>query len=84
MSAPIPPLFTRCLLAIRPKTLPLTLAPVSAGIALACADTGQFVAVIALCTVLAALAIQIGTNLYNDAADFERGTDTPQRTGRSA
>jgi len=81
MSAPIPPLFTRCLLAIRPKTLPLTLAPVSAGIALAYADTGQFAAVIALCTVLAALAIQIGTNLYNDAADFERGTDTPQRTG---
>ncbi|MBV5309177.1 1,4-dihydroxy-2-naphthoate octaprenyltransferase [Chromatium okenii] len=77
----IPPLFTRCILAARPKTLPLTLAPVFAGIALAVAETNQFTPVIALCTLFAAMAIQIGTNLYNDAADFERGTDTPDRLG---
>ena len=77
----MPPFFTRCILAARPKTLPLTLAPVLAGIALAVAETGQFAFLIALCTLLAAMAIQIGTNLYNDAADFERGTDTPDRLG---
>ncbi|MBK1694317.1 1,4-dihydroxy-2-naphthoate octaprenyltransferase [Chromatium weissei] len=72
---------TRCILAARPKTLPLTLAPVCAGITLAIAETNQFALWIALCTLFAAMAIQIGTNLYNDAADFERGTDTPDRLG---
>jgi 1,4-dihydroxy-2-naphthoate polyprenyltransferase len=81
MSAPIPPVLTRCILAARPKTLPLTLAPVLAGIALAVAATNTFAPFTALGTLLAAMAIQIGTNLYNDAADFERGTDTPDRLG---
>ena len=71
----------RWIQAARPKTLPLTLAPVLAGIALAVAATGQFALMTALCTLLAAMAIQIGTNLHNDAADFERGTDTPDRLG---
>ncbi len=77
-----PPAFlTRCMLAARPKTLPLTLSPVIAGIALAVAETGRLALLTALCTLLAAMAIQIGTNLYNDAADFERGMDTPARLG---
>ena len=76
-----PSLLTRWVLAARPKTLPLTLAPVIAGIALAFAETGQLAPMTALCTLLAAMAIQIGTNLHNDAADFERGTDTPDRIG---
>lgn len=72
---------TRWIAAARPKTLPLTLAPVLAGIVLAFAETGRLEALTALCTLLAAMAIQIGTNLYNDAADFEHGTDTPDRLG---
>ncbi len=71
----------RWLLAARPKTLPLTLTPVVAGVALAITETGTFAPFTALCTLLAAMAIQIGANLYNDAADFERGTDTPDRLG---
>lgn len=73
--------FARWMLAARPKTLPLTVTPVIAGIALAVAETGHFAPFAALGTLLGAIAIQIGTNLYNDAADFERGTDTPNRLG---
>lgn len=73
--------FARWMLAARPKTLPLTVTPVIAGIALAVAETGHVAALAALGTLLGAVAIQIGTNLYNDAADFERGTDTPDRLG---
>lgn len=67
--------------AARPKTLLLSLAPAAAGIGLAVAQTRALALGIALTTLLAALAIQIGTNLHNDAADFERGTDTPDRLG---
>lgn len=71
----------RWMLAARPKTLPLTVTPVIGGIALAVAETGHFAALAAFGTLLGAVAIQIGTNLYNDASDFERGTDTPDRLG---
>ncbi|MBK1721496.1 1,4-dihydroxy-2-naphthoate octaprenyltransferase [Thiocystis violacea] len=76
-----PPLLARWVAAARPKTLPLTLAPVIAGIGLAIAETGSLAPWVALCTLVAAVAIQIGTNLHNDAADFERGTDTEDRVG---
>lgn len=76
-----PSRWTRWIAAARPKTLPLTLSPVIAGIALAFAETGQLAPLAALCTLLAAMLIQIGTNLHNDAADFERGTDTAERLG---
>ncbi|QIK37691.1 1,4-dihydroxy-2-naphthoate octaprenyltransferase [Caldichromatium japonicum] len=79
--SPSPPLLRRWLLAARPKTLPLSLSPVVAGLALVLAEQGGLALGIAAVTLLAAAAIQIGTNLYNDAADFERGADTFARLG---
>ena len=67
--------------AARPRTLWLAASPVLAGLLLAAAETGRFAPLTAAATLLAALAIQIGTNLHNDAADFERGTDTGERVG---
>lgn len=67
--------------AARPKTLLLSIAPVVAGIGLAVAQTQGLALAAAVATLLAALAIQVGTNLHNDAADFERGTDARNRVG---
>ena len=67
--------------AARPKTLLLSIAPVAAGIGLAVAQTQGLALAIAMATLVAALSIQVGTNLHNDAADFERGADTRDRVG---
>ncbi len=71
----------RWVAAARPKTLLLAATPVIGGVGLALAETGTWAPLVALATLGAALAIQIGTNLHNDAADFERGADTPARLG---
>ncbi len=68
-------------LAIRPKTLSLALSPVLVGNSLAHAEQGSLRWGVAAATLAAALLIQIGTNLYNDAADHERGTDGADRLG---
>lgn len=67
--------------AIRPRTLPLAASPVLVGIALAWAEGTAPRWLAALATLLAALLIQIGTNLHNDAADHERGNDRADRLG---
>ncbi|WP_374344095.1 1,4-dihydroxy-2-naphthoate octaprenyltransferase [Azonexus sp.] len=67
--------------AIRPRTLGMSVAPVAFGTALALADGGGLDWAVLAATLACALLIQIGTNLYNDAADYERGTDTPDRRG---
>jgi 1,4-dihydroxy-2-naphthoate octaprenyltransferase len=67
-------------LAARPKTLPAAVAPVLVGAALAYA-AGSFRPFAALAALLGAVLIQIGTNLVNDVADFEKGADTPDRLG---
>lgn len=67
--------------AARPRTLPLAATPVIAGIALAWAEGAPPLWLVALATLLAALLIQIGTNLHNDAADHERGNDGADRLG---
>jgi 1,4-dihydroxy-2-naphthoate octaprenyltransferase len=67
--------------AIRPKTLGLSVSPVLLGTTLGVAAQGEVHWLAALSALLAAMAIQIGTNLHNDAADFLKGTDTPDRLG---
>ena len=66
--------------AARPKTLGAAVAPVLMGTAMAW-EAGGFHAPAALCALLGALLIQIGTNFSNDYADFLKGADTGARKG---
>ena len=62
-------------LAIRPKTLSVSVVPVLVGTSLAWSQQAAVLWLPALVALLAALLIQVGTNLHNDVADFERGAD---------
>ncbi len=75
-----PPGFSVWLAAARPRTLTAAAAPVMVGLALA-QRTGHVRAMLGLMTLLAALLIQIGTNLANDYFDFVAGADTAARLG---
>lgn len=68
------------MLAARPKTLWAGSGPVFMGTAMAAADSA-FHPAAALCALLGALLIQIGTNFANDYFDFIKGTDTAERIG---
>jgi 1,4-dihydroxy-2-naphthoate octaprenyltransferase len=68
-------------LASRPKTLTVSLSPVIAGSAIAYHEQGHLAWLPVLAAALGAALIQIGTNLFNDAGDFLRGTDTAARVG---
>ncbi len=68
------------LAAIRPATLTAAIGPVAVGSALAAAD-GAFDVLPAAAALAGALLIQIGTNLFNDYADFVKGADTAARLG---
>lgn len=67
--------------AVRPRTLTIALTPVAVGTALAWAEGAPHAWAPALAAFLCAVLIQAGTNLHNDAADFERGTDDGERRG---
>jgi 1,4-dihydroxy-2-naphthoate octaprenyltransferase len=67
-------------LAIRPKTLPAAAGPVITGLGLAVGN-GFFRLGPALAALLAALLLQVGSNLANDLYDFKKGTDTQERLG---
>ncbi len=67
--------------AIRPRTLSMGAVPVVLGSALAWADGAAPLWTVFLATLACALLIQMGTNLHNDVADFERGADRPDRIG---
>jgi 1,4-dihydroxy-2-naphthoate octaprenyltransferase len=68
------------LLAVRPKTLPAAAAPVVVGTAVAI-NEGVFRPGPALAALLAALLLQIGSNLANDVFDYKKGVDTTKRLG---
>ena len=63
--------------ASRPRTLPVAVVPVVVGTAMAWQHAAAISVPILLGTLVAALLIQVGTNLHNDVADFERGADEP-------
>lgn len=67
-------------LAARPKTLPVAIAPVIVGSAMAW-DAGGFHLVAMVVATVCALLITIGTNFCNDYADFIKGADTETRKG---
>ncbi len=69
------------LAAIRPKTLSMAVVPVLTGTALAWQAQGQVLYGVMLAVLAASMLIQAGTNLYNDAADFQTGNDSPERLG---
>jgi 1,4-dihydroxy-2-naphthoate octaprenyltransferase len=68
------------ILAARVPTLPAAVVPVLVGTAAAWAD-GYFRAGPFVAALVAALLIQIGTNLANDYFDFRKGADTAERLG---
>lgn len=67
--------------AARPRTLTIAATPVLLGSAIAWAEGAPHGWLAALAALACALLIQAGTNLHNDAADYERGTDTAERVG---
>ena len=68
-------------IAFRPNTLIVSIAPVLLGLSIAI-DNGNFSSIlVAILTFLAAVLIQIGTNLINDLYDFISGADTNNRLG---
>ena len=67
-------------LALRPRTLSVGAVPVVVGTAVALAE-GRARLLPALAALLGALSLQVGSNLVNDYADFERGADGEARLG---
>ncbi len=61
--------------AIRPKTLTIAIVPVLVGSALAWVRAGNLNWAVIAAALSGAALIQVGTNLHNDAADYERGAD---------
>jgi 1,4-dihydroxy-2-naphthoate polyprenyltransferase len=67
--------------AVRPKTLTASVVPVIVGTALTKACDYQIHWRITILALFSSLAIQIGTNLINDASDFKKGADDENRVG---
>ena len=65
----------------RPQTLVISLAPVIVGAAYAWGLAERFAAGPVAAAALSAVAIQVATNLANDAADAASGVDGPGRAG---
>lgn len=78
--APMAP-FRAWIAAARPQTLPAGVTPVVLATAWAMGHGSHANLHVAVFAALGAIAIQIGTNLFNDWADFIRGADTAARLG---
>jgi 1,4-dihydroxy-2-naphthoate octaprenyltransferase len=74
-----PPAFLAYLWATRPKTLTAGVIPIVVGTLLAYPYGISWS--LMLFTMGSALSVQIATNLFNDALDFKKGTDTEERLG---
>lgn len=73
--------FKAWFLATRPRTLPVSLPPIIVGTTLAARQMEHLNWLLVAFTLLCSLAIQIGTNLVNDALDFKKGADAVGRLG---
>lgn len=80
-SVPPPSGWRLWVLAMRPRTLTISVAPIVVGGALAWAEFGTFHPVPILAALLGAVLIQAGTNLWNDVGDAVRGGDQAMRQG---
>jgi 1,4-dihydroxy-2-naphthoate octaprenyltransferase len=69
------------ILAFRPKTLSAAVAPCVLAASFCWSEYRVFTTWIFFCALFSAICIQIGTNLINDAKDFEKGTDREDRLG---
>ena len=69
------------LLGMRPRTLTMAAVPIVVGAVLAWTGGAGKDWVTFVVTLACAVLIQIGTNLFNDANDGERGADGPDRIG---
>ncbi|MDD4974012.1 MAG: 1,4-dihydroxy-2-naphthoate polyprenyltransferase [Bacteriovorax sp.] len=69
------------ILAVRPKTLFASVAPVILGLMIAFIHQSYLNWIVALLTLLCALLMQIASNLANDYLDSLRGVDTEKRLG---
>jgi 1,4-dihydroxy-2-naphthoate octaprenyltransferase len=69
------------ILAARPKTLGAAIAPVLVGSTLGWKLSGHFSLMLMLATLGSCMALQIATNLFNDAIDAVKGSDTKERLG---
>ena len=68
-------------MAVRVRTLSLSMTPVAVGAALAWAMERKIHWLAVLVALIGGIFIQIGTNLHNDAVDSELGGDGPDRVG---
>ncbi len=80
--------FVNILLAARPKTLPAIIIPIWAAALIITRYTESYPQLgiqlnwyLLSCTAVAALAIQIACNLFNDAIDADKSADTAKRQG---
>ena len=69
------------MLALRVKTLTAAFIPIMAATALVYHDGYKVEWLLSGFAILSALFIQIATNLFNDAIDYKKGTDTEKRLG---